>query len=413
MRILKFLAWALIPLALIQIQGCGGGSNSPTNQPPDNTAPTASITLDANITTDDIIDASEAAADVTVTGSVGGDVVDGDTVTLTVGSNTYTGVASGGTFSIDVPGAILAADNTIGASVTTTTGDVNGEATATDDETYTVVDTTAPVLTMKGSIPLLIGLGENFIDPGALAIDDVDGDISDLVLESDNINTSIAGCYTQSFFVEDAAGNSSSASRTVFVGSDAERHSPNTAPDVIQDAVSTNNDDIVTIDVLANDSDAECDPLTVVSVSQPALGEAYVNSDDTVSYDPQGYVGSHSFLYSVSDQHGGISTEGVTVASSDPNDGNDSWPDVMPDTATTMQGTPVFIDLLGNDTDADGDLLVLDQVDNPLHGTVVKQDGGVFYTPDAGFTGTDSFYYGVHDNHGHNGSALVEVTVTQ
>ncbi len=153
--------------------------------------------------------------------------------------------------------------------------------------------------------------------------------------------------------------------------------------------------------------------MTIVSVSQPALGEASVNSDNTVSYDPQGNVGSHSFIYTVSDQHGGLSTEGVTVASVDPNDGNDSWPDVMPDTATTTQGATVFIDLLGNDTDADGDALVLDQVDTPQHGTVVKQAGGVFYTPDAGFTGTDSFYYGVHDNHGHNGSALVEVTVTQ
>ncbi|MEB8434118.1 cadherin-like domain-containing protein [Cocleimonas sp. KMM 6892] len=274
-------------------------------------------------------------------------------------------------------------------------------------------DTTSPTLYMRGSTPLLLALGESFNDPGALAIDDVDGDISDQVLESNDINTNIAGCYTQSFFVTDSAGNSSAESRTVFVGTDAQRHSPNTAPDVLQDAVSTNNYDVVTIDVLSNDSDAECDQLTVVSVSQPALGEAYVNSDNTVSYDPQGNVGSHSFIYTVSDQHGGLSTEGVTVASVDPDDNNDNWPNVVPDTATTSQGATVFIDLLGNDSDADGDVLVLDQVDTPQHGTIVKQDGGVFYTPDAGYIGTDSFYYGVHDNHGHNGSAIVEVNVTQ
>ncbi len=290
---------------------------------------------------------------------------------------------------------------------------IQGCGGGSNDSTNETTDNTAPSLIMKGSTPLLLALGEDFNDPGALAIDDVDGDISDLVSESNDINTNIAGCYSQSFFVKDSAGNSSSASRKVFVGTDAERHSPNTAPDVIQDSVSTNNYDVVTIDVLSNDSDAECDHLTVVSVSQPALGEAYVNSDGTVSYDPQGNIGSHSFIYTVSDQHGGLSTEGVTVASVDPNDGNDNWPDVVPDNATTTQGATVFIDLLGNDSDADGDALVLDQIDTPQHGTIVKQDGGVFYTPEAGFTGTDSFYYGVHDNHGHNGSALVEVTVTQ
>ena len=144
-------------------------------------------------------------------------------------------------------------------------------------------DSVVPTLYLRGSTPLLLALGEDFNDPRALAIDDIDGDISDLVSESNDINTTIAGCYTQSLFVKDAAGNSSSASRTVFVGSDAERHSPNTTSNVIQDAVSTTNYDVVNIDVLANDSDAECDHLTIVSVSQPALGEAYVNSDSTVS----------------------------------------------------------------------------------------------------------------------------------
>ncbi|KAG1663491.1 hypothetical protein GQR58_020426 [Nymphon striatum] len=155
-------------------------------------------------------------------------------------------------------------------------------------------DTTAPTLYMKGSTPLLLPLGESFNDPGALAIDDVDGDISYLVSESNNINTSIAGCYTQSFTVEDSSGNTSRASRTVFVGTDSERHSPNTAPVSAEDAVTTNNYETVNIDVLANDSDAECDQLN--------------------DY-----------------QHGGLSTSGVTIASTDPDDGNDSWPDTSPD----------------------------------------------------------------------------------
>ena len=59
-------------------------------------------------------------------------------VTLTVNSKTFTSTvnADGTTFSVDVPGADLRddADTTIDASVTTTTGHLNGEATATDTD---------------------------------------------------------------------------------------------------------------------------------------------------------------------------------------------------------------------------------------------------------------------------------------
>ncbi|UBH28893.1 Ig-like domain-containing protein [Aeromonas enteropelogenes] len=106
---------------------------------------TASITLDGNITADDVINAAESAQEIAVTGTVGGDVKAGDTVTLTVNGKTFTGtVAADKTFSINVPGADLVADadKTIDASVTTTDAAGNS-ATATDNEGYGV-DTTAP-----------------------------------------------------------------------------------------------------------------------------------------------------------------------------------------------------------------------------------------------------------------------------
>ncbi|WP_429195252.1 Ig-like domain-containing protein, partial [Aeromonas veronii] len=84
---------------------------------------TASITLDANITADDVINAAESGQQIPVTGSVGGDVKVGDTVTLTVNGKTFTGlVLADKTFSINVPGSDLVADgdHTIDASVSTT-----------------------------------------------------------------------------------------------------------------------------------------------------------------------------------------------------------------------------------------------------------------------------------------------------
>jgi hypothetical protein len=103
----------------------------------------ASITLDADITADDVINAAEAATNIPVTGTVGGDVQAGDIVTLTVNGNDYTGPVfdDNGTlkFDIDVPGAELIADpdHVIDASVTTS-DDFGNTATATDTEGYGV-----------------------------------------------------------------------------------------------------------------------------------------------------------------------------------------------------------------------------------------------------------------------------------
>ncbi|MDR9425615.1 MAG: retention module-containing protein, partial [Marinobacter sp.] len=104
------------------------------------TQASATITIDA-VAGDDVVNAAEAGQDVTITGTVGGDAKAGDTVTLSVNSNEYTGqVAENGSgelvYTIDVPGSDLRddADSTIEASVTGT--DAAGNAfTATTDTT--------------------------------------------------------------------------------------------------------------------------------------------------------------------------------------------------------------------------------------------------------------------------------------
>ncbi len=113
----------------------------------DTTAPSASITIDADITADDIINASEAVQNIEITGKVGGDVKAGDNVSLTVNGKLFTGtVTTAGTFVIAVSGADLAADSdkTIEASVTTFDAAGNS-ATAYDKESYSV-DTLKPTI---------------------------------------------------------------------------------------------------------------------------------------------------------------------------------------------------------------------------------------------------------------------------
>ncbi|MFD0930891.1 retention module-containing protein, partial [Methylophilus glucosoxydans] len=103
--------------------------------------PALAISLDANVAGDGIVNVAEStAASIPVTGTVSGQFKVGDIVTLTINNKTFTGaVLDGGKFSINVPGADLAADadSTIFASVTTT-NTVGNSATATDTQTYTV-----------------------------------------------------------------------------------------------------------------------------------------------------------------------------------------------------------------------------------------------------------------------------------
>ena len=77
----------------------------------DVTAPAPTVTLTSSITADDVINAAEAGGTWRSPARWAATPQVGDTVTLTVNGNNYTGtVAAGNTFSINVPGADLAAD---------------------------------------------------------------------------------------------------------------------------------------------------------------------------------------------------------------------------------------------------------------------------------------------------------------
>ncbi|MEL7631836.1 Ig-like domain-containing protein, partial [Pectobacterium aroidearum] len=109
----------------------------------DTVAPTASITID-NVTSDNVINAAESGQTIAVTGKVDNDVKAGDAVTVKVGTETYqtTVNADGKTWSVDVPGSVLAANGDISASVTTR--DAAGNVTTANTTHAYGVDTVAP-----------------------------------------------------------------------------------------------------------------------------------------------------------------------------------------------------------------------------------------------------------------------------
>ncbi|POE07302.1 hypothetical protein BV924_23165, partial [Pectobacterium odoriferum] len=109
----------------------------------DTVAPTASISID-NVTSDNVINASESGQTISVTGQVGNDVKAGDAITVKVGTETYqtTVNTDGKTWSVNVPGSVLAANGDISATVTTR--DTAGNATTANTTHAYVVDTVAP-----------------------------------------------------------------------------------------------------------------------------------------------------------------------------------------------------------------------------------------------------------------------------
>lgn len=78
---------------------------------------------------------------------------------------------------------------------------------------------------------------------------------------------------------------------------------PNRAPVAASDAVRADGAALATITVLANDTDADSDPLTVTIEEGPLAGTATVNADSSISIGslPAGFKGVTRFKYRVSD----------------------------------------------------------------------------------------------------------------
>jgi hypothetical protein len=89
-----------------------------------------------------------------------------------------------------------------------------------------------------------------------------------------------------------------------------------------------------------------------------------------------------------------------------------SPPVAVGDSASTTSGAPVTINVLGNDTDPNGDPLTVTGATVPAHGSaVVNGNQTITYNPAAGYSGPDSFTYSISDGRGGSASAAVSVSV--
>ena len=187
----------------------------------------------------------------------------------------------------------------------------------------------------------------------------------------------------------------------------------NAAPIAATDAPTTPESTPITIAVLANDTDADGDPLTLTSVGTPAHGTASINPNGTVTYTPvAGFNGSDSFTYAISDGQGSSASGTVNVTISSVNE----LPVAINDSFSTSRNIALTVDALGgviaNDTDGDGDLLMAFVLTEPSHGTLtLNAEGDFTYTPTAGYSGPDSFTYVIDDGSATSNVATVTITV--
>jgi VCBS repeat-containing protein len=188
----------------------------------------------------------------------------------------------------------------------------------------------------------------------------------------------------------------------------------NRAPVANDDAYAVESEtDLVVIapGVLDNDSDPDGDPLTVSLGTDVANGTLDLQLDGSFTYTPNAnYFGTDTFTYIASDGELASAPATVTITVTAVNDA----PVAVDDAYGTAFETELVVDapgVLDNDADPDGDTLTVTLGTDVANGTLdLQPDGSFTYTPDAAFSGNDTFTYTASD--GVLTSAATTVTIT-
>jgi len=210
------------------------------------------------------------------------------------------------------------------------------------------------------------------------------------------------GSDSFTFTITDGRGGEASAVVTVMVQSDNE-------PPIVGDlSAETLRNRPVDIDVLAEASDPDDDELTIAAFVQPGNGTV-TRSGDVLRYQPDSeFVGSDSFMFTISDGRGGRSTGSVVVDVVFTN----RAPVANPDGATTTVGEAVTVNVLANDFDPDGDPIeIVDVVQwyGRSAEATVNGDGTITFQVSGWCHGRAYFRYTISDPFGATAKANVTI----
>ena len=86
-----------------------------------------------------------------------------------------------------------------------------------DDQIFIENDITPPSISIIGDNTINIYQNTIYVDAGATAIDNIDGDLTTSIITTGSVNTNLINSYTITYSVSDAANNSTSATRQVNV----------------------------------------------------------------------------------------------------------------------------------------------------------------------------------------------------
>jgi VCBS repeat-containing protein len=198
----------------------------------------------------------------------------------------------------------------------------------------------------------------------------------------------------------------------------------NDAPTAIMDTATAGENQIVLIDVLANDTDVDHGAVLTVTNASAAKGSAAVVGNQ-VQFDPgsafeslaQGESEDVVVTYTIADEHGATSSSIALVTVNGANDA----PVAHPDTAATSENATILIDAAANDTDVDhGAVLAVTAASAPVgKGSAAAVDGKVQFNPGTAFdklavgeSEVVTVAYTVSDEHGASSSSTVAITVT-
>jgi hypothetical protein len=219
------------------------------------------------------------------------------------------------------------------------------------------------------------------------------------------------------YSVDDGNGHVVRGSVLVAVIDDVE---PNRPPVVTADTEKAVVGQAVVVDVTANDVDPDGDPLTVVSVTQPAdgSGQSVVFDREKIQFSPAPLLDEEGqatarFTYTVSDGHGHEVVGDVTITVLP--EPLDEPPFARDDSTFTYVDVPVTIDVLRNDGDPSGGRpTIVGRPGCPAGGSAtVTSDRQVRYDPPPGRAGAFRCTYEVTNAQGLRASASIIVSVRE
>jgi cysteine-rich repeat protein len=365
-------------------------------------------------------DAATTAEDTAITFAgatlVGNDTdVDSGALALTaVAGATHGTVAFNGGDPIFTPAANFAGtagfDYTVSDGALTDTGHVVVTVTPVNDAPVAIDDTGATAVSAAAT----------FTDAALLANDtDVDGDPLVVTGVAAAVHGTVGRSAGVTTFTPDAGFSGTGGfDYTISDGAltdtghvSIQVGSGNTAPVAVDDPASTSEDTVLLLSaasLLANDTDANGDTLTLTAVQNPVNAIATLAAGTITITPAPDFHGTASFEYVVSD---GLATDVglVTIAVASVND----LPVAAADSATTLEDTAVTTAVLANDSGLGDGGLIVTITAPPAHGAaVVNADRTITYTPAANFNGGDAYSYQVADVDGDAAIATVTLTIT-